>query len=49
MGLSDHRRIYVGEMDLYYLADRPGATRVMQFDPNMVNREDVQRQMAAEI
>jgi hypothetical protein len=49
VGLADHSRVFVNEMDLYYLAERPGATRIMQFDPNVVNREDVQRQMAAEI
>lgn len=49
VGLTDHRRVFVDEMDLYFLTDRPGATRIMQFDPNVVNREDVQRRMAAEI
>jgi len=49
VGLTDHSRVFVSEMDLYFLADRPGATRIMQFDPNVVNREDVQRRMASEI
>ena len=49
VGLADHSRVFVSEMDLYFLADRRGVTRIMQFDPNVVNREDVQRRMAAEI
>jgi hypothetical protein len=49
VGLADHRRVFVSELDLYFLADRPGATRVTQFDPGLVNREDIQRQMAAEL
>ena len=49
VGLTDHRQVFVNEMSLYFLTNRPGATRVMQFDPNVVNREDVQRQMASEI
>jgi hypothetical protein len=49
IGLTDHRRVYVDELDIYFLADRPGATRILQFDPNVVNREDVQRRMVAEI
>jgi hypothetical protein len=49
VGLADHSRVFVNEIDLYFLAERPGATRIMQFDPNVVNREDVQREMAAEI
>ncbi|MEQ1855168.1 MAG: hypothetical protein ABL963_01795, partial [Longimicrobiales bacterium] len=49
VGVADHSRIFVSEMDLYFFAERPGATRIMQFDPNMVNREDVQREMVAEL
>ncbi len=49
VGLVDHSRVFVSEMDIYFFADRPGATRIMQFDPNVVNREDVQREMVAEM
>jgi hypothetical protein len=49
VGLTDHRRIFISEMDLYFLADRPGATRYMQFDPNMQNRADVQQEMIREL
>jgi hypothetical protein len=48
-GLGDHRRVFANEMDLYYLADRTGGTRYMQFDPNVVNRLDVQHEMAADL
>lgn len=49
VGLTDHRWTYSNDMDLYFLADRLGATRYMQFDPNLANREDVQRTMIAEL
>ncbi len=49
IGLRDHRRVLMSEIDLYFLADRPGATRYLQFDPNVINREDVQQQMIREI
>jgi hypothetical protein len=49
IGAAQHRQVYVNEMDLYFLADRPGATRYMQFDPNVTNREDVQREMIGQL
>ena len=49
VGVLDHRFIFVNEMDLYFLSERTGSTRYMQFDPNIVNREDVQRTMVAEL
>jgi hypothetical protein len=49
VGLLDHSFIFVNEVDLYFFADRVGATRYMQFDPNVVNRLDVQQRMAEEI
>lgn len=49
VGSLDHQTVFVNEMDLYFLADRPGATRYMQFDPNVVNREDVQRATIAQL
>lgn len=36
-------------MDLYFLCDRRGAVRRMQFDPNLTNRPDEQALMIAEI
>jgi len=49
VGLQDHRRILSNEVDLYYLADRPGATRYLQFDPNVVTRAKVQKEMIEEL
>ena len=49
VGCNDHRRVIMNDMDLYFLADRVGATRYMQFEPNIVTRADVQRTMIAEI
>jgi hypothetical protein len=49
IGLFRHRRVFLNEVDLYFLANRPGATRYMQFDPNMITREDVQRRMIQEL
>ena len=36
-------------MELYYLADRTGATRYMQFDPGLVGRREVQEAMLREL
>jgi hypothetical protein len=49
VGLTDHRHTYDNDMSVYFLADRVGATRYMQFDPGLANREDVQRAMIAEL
>ena len=49
VGTIDHRYILVNEMDLYFLSNRPGATRYMQFDPNIINRRDVQERMVEEL
>jgi hypothetical protein len=49
VGLLDHRRVLFNDADLYYLADRPGATRYLQFDPNVVTRAEVQEQMIEDL
>lgn len=49
VGLTDHRRTVANELDLYWLSERPGSTRYLQFDPNLTNREDVQEQMIREL
>jgi hypothetical protein len=49
VGLSDHQWTHSNDMDLYFLSDRVGATRYMQFDPNLTNREDVQERMIADL
>jgi hypothetical protein len=48
-GYRQHQRLTASEMDLYYFCDRPGATRYMQFEPNIVTRADVQHRMIEEI
>ena len=49
VGQLDHRWTYISETDLYFLANRVGATRYTQFDPNVTNREDVQREMISQL
>lgn len=49
VGLTDHRWISVNEMDLYFLSNRVGATRYMQFEPMLINRADVQQEMIREL
>jgi len=49
IGYHQHQRVAANEMDLYYFCDRPGATRYMQFDPNIITRAEVQRRMVEEI
>jgi hypothetical protein len=49
VGTLQHERVIAVEMDLYFLLDRTGATRFMQFDPNLNTREDVQQEMVADI
>lgn len=49
VGNRQHARVFVSEMDLYFLCDRRGAVRRMQFDPNLTNRPDEQALMIAEI
>jgi len=48
-GNDQHQRLVVNDVSLYYLSDRTGATRYLVFDPNIVTRLDVQRQMTAEL
>ncbi len=45
IGTVVHRWVFANAADLYYLANRRGATRYMQFDPNLVNRREVQEKM----
>jgi hypothetical protein len=49
VGCTDHRFALVSELDLYFLADRTGATRYMHFDPGLIGRREVQEQMAREL
>jgi hypothetical protein len=49
VGNLTHASLVSNEVDLYYLADRPGAVRRLQFDPNVVTRASFQREMIAEL
>jgi len=49
VGGLTHRNLVSNELDLYYMADRPGAVRRLQFDPNVVTRAKFQREMIAEL
>ena len=49
VGNSQHRRANFNDLTLYYLAERPGATRYLQFDPGQVTRAEVQHEMIAQL
>jgi hypothetical protein len=49
VGCVDHRYALYSEIDLYFLANRTGATRYMQFDPGLIGRREVQEQMVREL
>ncbi len=45
VGNFNHSSVMVNEVDLYFVLDRPSATRYLQFDPGMVTRAKVQSEM----
>jgi len=49
VGNSQHRLVTFNNLSLYYLAQRPGSTRHMQFDPGLTTSEAVQRGMIGEL
>jgi len=49
VGTLNHERVHMVEMDLYFLFNRTGGARFMQFDPNLNTREDVQREMVDDL
>lgn len=49
VGNDQHHHVIWNDISLYYLSDRAGGTRYLQFDPGIVTRGDVQRQIAAEL
>ncbi len=49
VGCEQHAKVFISEMDLYFLCDRRGAVRRMQFDPNLTNRLDEQQLMIEQI
>ncbi len=49
VGNDQHRRVIWNDVSLYYLADRVSATRYLQFDPGLVTREAVQREIVGDL
>jgi hypothetical protein len=48
-GCYSHRVTMASNLDLYYLARRPGATQYLIFDPGTTNSVDGQREMIADL
>jgi hypothetical protein len=49
VGNVQHERIVLNDVSLYFLTGRPGVTRYLQFDPGVVTREDVQREIVGDL
>jgi hypothetical protein len=49
VGCVSHRRIVMNALDVYYLAQRPGATRYMQFDPGLATTLKGQSEMVRDL
>ncbi len=49
VGNDQHQMVTWNDVSLYYLANRPGVTRYLQFDPGIVTRADVQQQMVRDL
>ena len=48
-GNRNHALLAVNEVDLFFVIGHPSATRYLQYDPGIVTREDVQREMVADL
>lgn len=49
VGVSHHDRIFANDNIIYFATQRLPATRWSHFDPDLQNRYDIQKQMAAEL
>jgi tetratricopeptide (TPR) repeat protein len=49
VGNVQHERIVSNDVSLYFLTRRPGVTRYLEFDPGIVTREDVQREIVHDL
>jgi hypothetical protein len=49
VGLADHRWTHMSDLLPYFLAERRGGARYLQFDTNLTNREDVQAGMIRDL
>ncbi len=47
-GCTDHLQTSANELDLYFLADRPGPTKWLQFDPGLQDSPEIQRRIIAD-
>ena len=48
-GCTSHRHTWANELDLYFLSDRVGGTKYLQFDPGLQDTERIQRRIAADL
>lgn len=48
-GNRNHALLAVNEVDLFFVINHPSATRYLQYDPGIVTREEVQREMVADL
>jgi hypothetical protein len=48
-GNRSHALLAVNEVDLFFVIDHPSATRYLQYDPGIVTREEVQREMVHDL
>ena len=49
VGNAQHRLVTYNDLSLYYLSERPGSTRHMQFDPGLTTSDTVQEEMVREL
>ena len=49
VGTFEHRRVFMNAADLYFLSNRRGATRYMQFDSGLVSRREVQEEIISQM
>ena len=48
-GCVSHRHAWANELDLYFLSDRVGGTKYLQFDPGLQDSVRIQRRIAADL
>ena len=48
-GVQDHSKLFINDSLVYFLANRPPATRFVQMDPGIANTESGQRELRADL
>jgi hypothetical protein len=48
VGCFNHRKVVINDLDLYFLTDRVGVSRYLQFDPGVITRAEVQLEVVAD-